>query len=572
MTQITPTTTITLNLIESPFKLIHALDTFKGTEKKSNSPNNKLNEKIKEFLDSIGYDEQSKMTDYLNNILNISEVVDEKLQGMPYVKVAKQYIRKNLSYLLESSEKLKRTVVVLPTIISNNKDDDNKYTKYLKGYIKFLKEKKILKIFFLQIIPNNSISVSDYENKVKQEFQDLKNYLSNKYIEFKIKLSKNPNATIEEYINSIIFFTDQTFTKLDVDLIGKSVQIKSNIIERELESFKKQEKIGEQFLRKSNLSGLNERVTKQAFMSDISSIHKSIIQGSPSFGFLQDDYSVLYDFFIHVLKILDEKFRKTYDTTTGKPTFNIIFRKTYDSQNKDVLNDDSLFKVSMGKSQIYEIKIPDVNFTIRGYLDRNKNQSNRYKFKHTQTSCMLYELLYKSLYDDENNQLRSISYLISESNSYAFTTDMLKKIYGMDNISQEEFKRVKQNQEDNLKKRQKNSNFKRMTTIYKDYMTRFTLKDFLLDYLNHKNVERIEYILSRNIFLSAILQSENLHRETNLLLKKFTYKNENEIEENKKFLKTMLTIGKSFDIQTKHYSPNFEQNEIMVDIIDIKKI
>lgn len=569
MTQITPTTTITLNLIESPFKLIHALDTFKGTKKQVKLPNNKLDEKIKEFLDSIGYDKQSKMTDELKNILDLNEKVDEKLQGIPYVKVAKQYIRKNLSYLLETGEKLKRTVVVLPTIISNNRDDIKKYTKYLKGYIDFLKRRRVLKIFFLQVIPVTPISVSEYDNKVKQEFQDLKNYLSNKYIEFKLKLSKNPNATIEEYINSIIFFTDQTFTKLDVDLIGKNVQLKSNIIERELESLKKQEKIGEQILRKNNLSGFNERVIKQTFMADINSIHKSIIPNNPSFSNLRDKYNILYDFFIHVLKILDEKFKKTYDTTTGKPTFNVIFRKKYDPQNKDVMSSNSLFKISTGRSQIYELKLSDINFTINGYLETNKSQSNRYKFKHTQTSCMLYEMLYKFLYGKTNTH--SISYLISESNSYMVTSDMLKKIYGIDNISSEEFERIKKNQKENIKKRQNNSNAKSLESKYNDYMTNLKLNQFLLDYLNNKNVERNEYILSNNVFLSALLQSENLHRESNLLLKKLTYKNQNEIEDNRQFLKVMLTLGQSFDIQTKHYSPEFEQDEVLVEVIDIKK-
>ena len=47
--------------------------------------------------------------------------------------------------------------------------------------------------------------------------------------------------------------------------------------------------------------------------------------------------------------------------------------------------------------------------------------------------------------------------------------------------------------------------------------------------------------------------------------------NERDIEENNKFLRIMLELGKTFDIQTTHYSSNLEQDEIQVDIIDIKK-
>ena len=344
----------------------------------------------------------------------------------------------------------------------------SKYTKHVTDYIETLKSRKVDNVVYLKVIPTKPITVDEYERRIIQEFDDLKTYLSNKYLEFKIKLSKGTNTTIDDYIKSVIFFTDATFTKLDLDLISKNINLKSDIIERQLKLFKELRVIGDQNLRVNTLSNFNERTDKRTFNSEIRAVHSSFPSSMPGFGIHSDKYSVFYDFFIHVLKILDEKFRKTYDTTTGKPIFNIIFRKKYDTQNKDVLNDDSLFKVSIGRSQIYEIELPEVSYTMSGYLDSNKNQSNRYIFKHNNTNNMLYEHLYKYLYSSDGYLFLSQLILATEQSINAI--NMLKEIYGIV-ISPSDYTRIINNQNNQRKKNEKNETYLRNKSKYGDYMT-----------------------------------------------------------------------------------------------------
>ena len=56
-----PTTTITVNLVESPFRLLHALDIFNGTNKTIKLRGN-VDDRIDEFLSSIGQDRDPSET------------------------------------------------------------------------------------------------------------------------------------------------------------------------------------------------------------------------------------------------------------------------------------------------------------------------------------------------------------------------------------------------------------------------------------------------------------------------------------------------------------------------------
>ena len=72
--------------------------------------------------------------------------------------------------------------------------------------------------------------------------------------------------------------------------------------------------------------GFNER-TDNTFTSDIKAVHASFSTSVPGFATNSENYNIFYDFFIHVLKILDEKFRNIR-YYAGKPTFNIMFEKS----------------------------------------------------------------------------------------------------------------------------------------------------------------------------------------------------------------------------------------------------
>ena len=72
-----------------------------------------------------------------------------------------------------------------------------KYTKHVSDYIAS-KSKGVENVVYLKVIPTKPITVDEYERRVVQEFDDLKTYLSNKYLNLKLNFKRN------KYYNRII--------------------------------------------------------------------------------------------------------------------------------------------------------------------------------------------------------------------------------------------------------------------------------------------------------------------------------------------------------------------------------